>query len=254
MQNKKSKINKICKIILAVIAAVAMLIGAAAGVTLLNCKPAQHSIEEYEKAFPDVTISVSRNGTTEMQPKYNDTRTGIIFYCGALIRPEAYIPLMARVSERGYFCSIPKLMLNMAPMSYNIAETVICNHPEIDTWYIAGHSMGGLTASGFAADNENLISGLIFVAAYSNRDLSEKSFPTLSVFGDNDGVMNRKLYEERQSWNTPDFEEHIIMGANHAGFGDYGKQPRDNDAKIPAEEQQQQTAEIICSWIKDCMA
>ena len=51
MQNKKSKINKICKIILAVIAAVVMLIGAAAGVTLLNCKPAQHSIEEYEKDF-----------------------------------------------------------------------------------------------------------------------------------------------------------------------------------------------------------
>ena len=64
-----------------------------------------------------------------------------------------------------------------------------------------------------------------------------------------DSVMNKKLYDKRLAWNPADFEEHIIPGANHAGFGDYGKQPRDNDAKISAEEQQSHTAEIILDWL-----
>ena len=251
MQKEKSRKKIICGIILSVIAAAALLIGAAAGAAQINAKPAQHSIEEYRKAFPDVAITVSDDGTTELLPETGDSRIGIIFYCGAFIRPEAYIPLMARVSEQGYFCSIPKLTFNMAPLSQNIADTVICDHPEIETWYIGGHSMGGCMASGFAADNENLISGLIFVASYPYCDMSDTNIPILSVLGDKDGVLRRERYEERRSWNTPGFEEYTVNGANHAGFGDYGKQARDNEAAIPAEEQQKQAAEIICSWINE---
>lgn len=45
------------------------------------------------------------------------------------------------------------------------------------------------------------------------------------------------------------FEEHIIPGANHAQYGDYGEQPRDNEAGISAEKQQTQTAQIILDWL-----
>ena len=109
--------------------------------------------------------------------------------------------------------------------------------------------MGGLTASGFAADNPDKINGLILLAAYLNRDISDSDIPVLSVYGDTDGVMNRDLYNKRLEWNPEDFEEHIIPGANHAQYGDYGKQPRDNDAKISAEEQQSKTAELILDWL-----
>ena len=79
--------------------------------------------------------------------------------------------------------------------------------------------------------------------------MSDTDLPVLAVFGDTDGVMNKGLYEKRKAWNPADFEEHIIPGANHAQYGDYGKQPRDNDATISAEEQQTKTAEIILDWL-----
>ncbi len=109
--------------------------------------------------------------------------------------------------------------------------------------------MGGLTASGYADDHRDTVDGLILIAAYTNRDMKDSDLPVLAVFGDTDGVMNKDLYDKRLAWNPADFEEHIIPGANHAQYGDYGKQPRDNDAKISAEEQQSQTAEIILDWL-----
>ena len=108
---------------------------------------------------------------------------------------------------------------------------------------------GRLTASGYADDHRDTVDGLILVAAYANRDMSDAQLPVLAVFGDSDGVMNRKLYDKRLAWNPADFEEYVIQGANHAQYGDYGKQPRDNDAKISAEEQRSQTAEIILDWL-----
>ena len=109
--------------------------------------------------------------------------------------------------------------------------------------------MGGLTASGYADDHRDAVDGLILIAAYTNRDMNDAELPVLAVFGDTDGVMNKKLYDKRLAWNTDDFEEHVIPGANHAQYGDYGEQPRDNEAEISAEEQQSQTAEIILDWL-----
>lgn len=71
----------------------------------------------------------------------------------------------------------------------------------------------------------------------------------VAVFGDTDGVMNKGRYGRDKALLPTDFEEHIIPGANHAQFGDYGKQPRDNDATISAEEQRSQAAEIILDWL-----
>ena len=81
--------------------------------------------------------------------------------------------------------------------------------------------------------------------------MSESELPMLSIYGDTDGVMNKGLYTKRLVWNSKNFEEHIIAGANHAQYGDYGRQPRDNDALISAESQQKQTADIILEWLRE---
>ena len=99
-------------------------------------------------------------------------------------------------------------------------------------------------------DHRNDVDGLILIAAYTSRDLSDTDIPMLSVYGDNDGVLNKGRYEKSKNKNSRDFEEHILAGANHAQFGDYGKQPRDYDATISAEDQQRQTAEIILDWLE----
>jgi hypothetical protein len=84
--------------------------------------------------------------------------------------------------------------------------------------------------------------GLILLAAYSTEDFSESYIDVLSIYGDQDKVMNREKYEKYYT-NLPVAYTHeeIIEGGNHAQFGDYGEQDGDGKAKISGEEQMLQT-------------
>lgn len=248
-KEKLTKRKTIRRIILIILAAILVLSAVIVGMCLFNERPAVQTVATYQSEYCDTVINIADDGGVEIFPQSGDADTGIIFYVGAQIKPSAYIPLLARIAEQGYACFDPNLNFNMAALEPSAADDIISAHPEIKSWILAGHSMGGLTASGYADDHRDTVDGLILIAAYTNRDMSDAQLPLLAVFGDVDGVMNKSLYEKRKAWNPVDFEEHIISGANHAGFGDYGKQPRDNDAKITAEEQQSQTAEIILDWL-----
>ena len=252
-KEKASKGKIIRRIILIIIAAAVLLSAVIIGMCFFNSRPAVQPAAAYQSEFSNTIINMQDDGGVEILPDkgVDSKNTGIIFYVGAQITPDAYIPLLARLTEQGYSCFIPNLTFNMAALEPKAAEAIISEHPEICSWYIAGHSMGGLTASGFAADNPDKVDGLILLAAYTNRDLSESKLPVLSIYGDTDGVMNKDLYDKRTEWNPEDFEEHIITGANHAQYGDYGRQPRDNDAVISMESQQEQTAEIILNWLEE---
>ena len=232
-----------------VLAAVIVLSAVILGMCLFIERPAVQTVAAYQSAYGNTVISVADDGGVEIFPQSGDADTGLIFYVGAQIKPDAYIPLLARIAEQGYACFIPNLAFNTALLEPKAADDIIAAHPEIKSWILAGHSLGGLTASGYADDHRDTVDGLIFIAAYANRDMSDADLPVLAVFGDTDGVMNKSLYDKRKAWNPADFEEHIIPGANHAQYGDYGKQPRDNDATISAEEQQTKTAEIILDWL-----
>lgn len=247
---KATKRKTVRRIILIVIGVIVLLSAVIVGMCLFNERPAVQTMATYQSIYSDTTISIADDGGVEILPQNEEsTHTGIIFYVGAQIKPSAYIPLIARIAEKRYACFIPNLTFNMAALEPNAAEQIISNHPEITSWFLAGHSMGGLTASGFADDHRDEVDGLILIAAYTNRDMSDAALPTLAIFGDTDGVMNKNLYDKRKAWNPKDFEEHIKAGANHAQYGDYGKQPRDNDAKITADEQQTKTAKFILDWL-----
>ncbi|MDO5446126.1 MAG: alpha/beta fold hydrolase [Eubacteriales bacterium] len=249
-KGKNKNGSKFLRVILIVIATVVLLSAVIVGMCLFNERPAVQSVEAYQTAYSDTIIHVEEDGSVEILPRTaEDCNTGIIFYVGAQIRPSAYIPLLARLAEQGYSCYIPNLTFNMAALEPKAAEQIIRDHAKTEAWYLAGHSMGGLTASGFADDHPDMVSGLILLAAYTNRDMSSAEIPVLSIFGDTDGVMNKTLYEKRKIWNPADFEEYILAGANHAQYGDYGEQHRDNDAVISADEQQDQTAKIILDWL-----
>ena len=248
-KEKTSKRKTIRRIILIVLAAVLVLSAVIVGMCLFNKRPAVQTAAAYRDTYCDTVIHITDDGGVEILPLNEYADAGLVFYVGAQITPDAYIPLMAKIAEEGYACFIPNLTFNMAALEPKAADDIIAAHPEIRSWILAGHSMGGLTASGYADDHRDTVDGLILVAAYTNRDMSDAETPVLAVFGDTDGLMNKKLYYKRLVWNPADFEEYVIPGANHAQYGDYGRQPRDNDAVISAEEQRSQTAEIILDWL-----
>ena len=75
----------------------------------------------------------------------------ILFYPGAKVEAEAYLPLLDQIRQTGVTCILVHMPFHMAIFDANAAEDVMAQFPEIQHWYIAGHSMGGAMASKFAS-------------------------------------------------------------------------------------------------------
>ena len=187
----------------------------------------------------DCGITVQDN-LTILSPTY-PTDTAIIFYPGAKVEAEAYLPLLDQIRQTGVACILVHMPFHMAIFDANAAEEVISQFPEYQHWYIAGHSMGGAMASQFASDHPDLVDGLILMGAYIYGDYPAED--TLTIYGS----LNQSVED------NIDYTENIveIEGGNHAQFGNYGPQKGDLPAAISAEEQQKQTVEAIEAFLAD---
>ena len=72
----------------------------------------------------------------------------------------------------------------------------------------------------------------------------------ISIYGSEDGVLNREKYAEYRRNLPAAFEEHIIQGGCHAGFGSYGPQDGDGVPTITGEEQIAETARLLTAFFK----
>ena len=167
------------------------------------------------------------------------TDTAMIFYPGAKVEAEAYLPLLDQIRQTGITCILVHMPFHMAIFDANAAEDVIDQFPAFQHWYIAGHSMGGAMASQFASDHPNQIDGLILMGAYIYGDYPAEK--TLTIYGS----LNQSVEDQI------DYTENIveIEGGNHAQFGNYGPQKGDLPAAISAEEQQKQTVAAIEAFL-----
>lgn len=182
-------------------------------------------------------------------PTGNKSSTGVIFYPGAKIEAESYAVIASELAFRGYTTVIIKMPFNLAFLDVNKADQVIANHPEITTWAIAGHSLGGVFASDYAVNHQDKIKGVIYLAAYPNANASNASFKALSIRGSQDNLTT----EEDISKNYDKFPVHttfiIVTGGNHYNVGDYGIQKGDNNSTIFREGQQVQIVMHIVEFL-----
>lgn len=190
--------------------------------------------------------------TTEETDDYivygdRDSSRGFIFYPGAKIEETAYAPILDELAEKGICCVLVKMPYRLAVFDADAAGQILKDLPEIEEWYIGGHSLGGAMAAGFAADHEREFAGLILLAAYPTDALEE--LPVLSIYGSNDHVLNMEKYEKSIPL-AKKLTEYVIEGGNHAGFGNYGAQKGDGTAEISEEEQWQETVDYILNFIK----
>lgn len=114
-----------------------------------------------------------RGGFWEYAPADGTYSKGIIFYPGGKVEHTAYEPLLAACAEKGILCVLVKMPCNLAVLDMAAAEDVLALYPEIEEWYIAGHSLGGSMAASFASESEE-IDGVILLAAYSTESLEGK--------------------------------------------------------------------------------
>lgn len=187
----------------------------------------------------DSGITVQDN-LTILSPT-SPTDTAIIFYPGAKVEAEAYLPLLDQIRQTGVTCILVHMPFHMAIFDADAAEKVMEQFPEIQHWYMAGHSMGGAMASKFASDHPEEVEGLILLGAYLYGDYPEKK--ALTIYGS----LNQSVEDHI------DYTQNIveIQGGNHAQFGNYGAQKGDLPAEISAQEQQAQTVAAIEAFLSE---
>ena len=178
-----------------------------------------------------------------------DPTAGLIFYPGGKVEYTAYAPLLRACAENGILCALVRMPGNLAVLDANAADGLQQEHPEVTTWYIAGHSLGGAMAANYVTAHYEDFDGLILLAAYSTKDLSQTTLRVLSVYGSEDGVMNRESYEKNRTNLPADTTEVLLDGGCHAQFGSYGLHDGDGVPTISGEEQVRQTAEAIAAFI-----
>ncbi|SHJ09242.1 alpha/beta hydrolase [Parasporobacterium paucivorans] len=192
-----------------------------------------------------------RDGNLVFYPAGENPETALVFYPGGKVEYTAYAPLMRYIAQEGYTCILVQMPFNLAVFDINAAESVMEEFPEIEDWYLGGHSLGGAMAASFVADQSGEIDGLFLLAAYSTVDLSGIDLDVLSIYGSEDGVLDMEKYGEYLSNLPKDASEEVVLdGGNHAQFGLYGEQKGDKTAEISAEIQQRKTAAVIVEWIE----
>ncbi|GAA5335819.1 MULTISPECIES: alpha/beta hydrolase [Thermus] len=165
----------------------------------------------------------------ELSPK--SPKALLAFYPGARVEPLAYAPVLAPVAKAGYLVVLLKVPSGIALLAKEAALKAKAAHPGLPL-SVGGHSLGGVVAAELAA-REKL--PLVLFASYPEGDLSGESFPTLALFGTEDGLLPPEEARGKAKLLPKNARIVFIPGLNHAGFGAYGPQKGDRPAQRPRE-------------------
>jgi pimeloyl-ACP methyl ester carboxylesterase len=199
--------------------------------------------EAFEALKSDSLVTVTIGNWLVFSPVSSNASTGFIIYPGGRVDFRSYAPSAHAVAAEGYFVVIPLMPLNLAVFGVGTANDIIKSYPQISSWVIGGHSLGGTMAAQFAYENPAKIKGLVLWAAYppSGVDLSKSDLSVTTIHGTNDGLVSNAQIDDSLKLLPPSTIRVDISGGNHAYFGWYGNQAGDNQAIITRESQQNQT-------------
>lgn len=194
----------------------------------------------------------------QLLPRGQAEPAGLIFYPGALVEPDAYVPLVRGVAEAGFPVFLVKLPYRLAPRVAHEAEVVrrtdevIAGHPEVRAWVLGGHSRGGALAAQIAPTRQERLAGLLLIGTSHPRehDLSRLPLDVTKVFASEDGLASEAEVKEFARLLPPSTHWVRIDGGNHAQFGWYGRQLGDQSAKISREEQHRQTVAAVLDVLR----
>ncbi len=225
----------------------ALLLAATGGFVLWASNPAQPEAQAFNSLQSgDGALFEELDGWLIFTPADAEPQTGLIFYPGGRVDYRAYAPHARAIASEGFAVIIVPMPLNFAFLGINRADEVITAFPQIETWAIGGHSLGGAMAAEYVRNNPGRVDGLVLWASYpgENNDLSDTTIPVLSVFADQDGLATLDDIDSSRA-RLPDQTVFArIMGGNHAGFGWYGDQSGDGRATLEKSTQQDQIVQV----------
>ena len=203
--------------------------------SLNSYQPDLVALDAYQNAQVSVDGSIHRFRATQ-------ANTGLILYPGGLVEAKAYAHVALSLSQAGVEVFIVEMPFNLAVFNLHGANAVRSQNQDIQHWFLAGHSLGGAMASAHMAQYALAYEGLILLAAYPINDAITNR---LIIYGDRDGVLDFDALEPFLS------EAEVLVGGNHANFGNYGSQNGDNPSTLTQAQQQALTQELILNFIRN---
>ena len=207
------------------------------------------AINAYAEEYLEEDTKVYFDGEGNIVVAPEDAKAGFIFYPGGKVEYTSYLPLMIALANRGILSVIVEMPCNLAVFDVNAADGIKESFPEIENWYIGGHSLGGAMAAKYLYKNIDKLDGIVLLASYSTELLEDTRAFTL--YGTEDKVMNQEKLRQYIVNLPVEADETLINGGNHAYFGMYGEQRGDGDAWITATEQINLAARCIADFIFD---
>jgi hypothetical protein len=204
--------------------------------------PPDPMLEAYASLKSDSAVTVTMNQWLVFTPINSSSNVGFIIYPGGRVDYRSYAPQAHALAAQGYLTVIAPMLLNLAVFSENEANDIIASFPQINSWAIGGHSLGGTIAAQFCYDNPDKIKGLVLWAAYpeSGTNLTNSNLLVTTIHGSEDGLVSSNQIQDSLMQLPRSTVRVEIAGGNHAQFGWYGNQQGDNAAKISRELQQSQ--------------
>ncbi len=232
------KKKKIIIRILIILAAVLLILAGTFLIYVLQYYKADATAQDIYSTYSE-SIEVGKDYTVFYPEPDKNKNKGLIFYPGGKVEETAYAPILNRLSGEGITCVLIKMPFHLAVFDVNAADGIMEQFPEITSWYMGGHSLGGAMASSYAVKHSEEVAGLILLAAYP---VNKSDIPAVIIYGSEDKVLNR----DKLKGLTGLVE---IQGGNHAQFGNYGFQKGDGTASISSEEQQIETVQAIVDFL-----
>ncbi len=186
------------------------------------------------KDDPAVTIA-DRPEAIVLTPADGESTAGFVFIPVAKVTAEAYVSNLSGIVEKNDITVvITKPTLHLAFFDLRPLDSFTDLAPEVNQWFVGGHSLGGVKACQFATEPE--VGGLVLFGSYCANDLSASALPVLSIGGSEDALSTPVKIEDAANKLPSNAEFIQIDGANHARFGDYGVQSGDGTATISSNE------------------
>jgi dienelactone hydrolase len=159
---------------------------------------------------------------------------------------------MQEIAAAGNLVVVPEMPINMAVFRPNIADEIMATYPDIDRWFIGGHSIGGTMAAQYANENRETVDGLVIWASYpaDNADLSDSNLPVTLIYGALDPRVNDESVNKRQDLLPADTDYVRIDGGDHHQFGAYEITPEEHFATITSDSQQEQIVESTLALLQ----
>jgi len=191
----------------------------------------------------DAAVTVEESATAVTLLPADPSGRGLLYQPGAKVEARAYAAVLRPLAEEGVTVVIPKQPLGIAFLATGALDGAREVLPQVRSWAVGGHSLGGTVAAQIAdADDEGSagaddapapVTGLLLHASYPAGDMSATlTAEVLSVSGTADGLATPADIEASAANLPPGTAFLPLEGVVHAFFGDYGPQPGDGEPGV----------------------